>query len=53
MSQQTFFCKQFKDTISKSQQTFFLAAWNKDLTRRAPTPTNLSMKEKWYENEHP
>lgn len=25
----------------QQQITFFLAAWNSDLTRRAPTPTNL------------
>lgn len=29
---------------TKSEQTFFLAAWNNDLTRRAPTPTNLPIK---------
>lgn len=33
------------DGAVKTEQTFFLAAWNKDLTRRAPTPTNLEYRK--------
>ena len=30
--------------FDEGKQTFFLAVWNNDLTRRAPTPTNLPIE---------